>query len=365
MSTLRIHWHDQGTTDYKDIIPSALFRDRQSKPQTHDVIGPNGGKHKAKFELKHRGGEWTFDYEKFEKFNRVQGVGIGRMKLRFRSPNSSGMPVLSWSDQGQDKFERCTATVTLDVAKIPIEVGTCPHPSSPFVKVTAGLLPKISDLCRKLRRNNQPRQIWFEDQLNKIATSLRSAEVPWRFETPSGARCQLDKGAVGHAMANRYLVTPSETVAVESVRIRGWQSQSDRNARIEIERRKRQAKILIRSGQQKFSRLVRDAYENRCAVTGCKTAAALEAAHIRVKKGSDFNELNNGILLRADIHALFDCGLITLAHDGNRLEISNQLKDSTYAFLSTTQIFHPDSDSPSQENIEHHRRRFRKLNNQS
>src|SRR5258708_20022068 len=114
----------------------------------------------------------------------------------------------------------------------------------------------------------------------------------------------------------------------------------------------------MRSGQQKFSRLVRDAYENRCAVTGCKTAAALEAAHIRVKKGSDFNELNNGILLRADIHALFDCGLITLAHDVNRLEISNQLNDSSYAFLLKTQIFHSASASPSQVLLNHHPCRF-------
>jgi hypothetical protein len=365
MSTLRIHWHDEGTKDYEDIIPSTLFLDRQSKPQIHDVIGPNGGEHKAKFELRHDGGEWTFDYEKFQKFNKAQGVGIGQMKLRFRSPNSSGMPVVSWRDQGQDKFERCTATVTRDVAKIPIEISACPHPSSPFVKVTAGTPPKIGDFRRKLRRNSQPRQIWFEGQLNRIATSLRSAEVPWRFETPSGLRWQLDKGAVGHAMANEYLVTPSEAIALEKVRIRGWQSRSDSNARIEIERRKRQAKMLTRPGQQKFSRLVRDAYGNRCAVTGCETAAALEAAHIRVKKGRDFNDLNNGILLRADIHALFDGGLITLTRDGSRLEISDQLKDGTYAFLSMTQIFQPDFDSPSQENIEHHRRQFREINNQN
>jgi hypothetical protein len=220
----------------------------------------------------------------------------------------------------------------------------------------------VSELGRKLRPNNSPRQIWFEDKLSKIAAALKSSRIPWRFETPSGERWQLDKGAVGHAMANGYLVTPPDITVVNEVRISHLPDQSDSGAREEIKRRKRQGDILSRPGQQKFSRTVRTAYQNMCAVTKCEIAATLEAAHIRVKEGRDFNELSNGTLLRADIHALFDSGLVTLTPDGNRLEISEKIRNSTYSSLHMKRIARPARGAPSLANIKHHRSRFRKAN---
>ncbi|MSP45376.1 MAG: HNH endonuclease [Xanthobacteraceae bacterium] len=102
---------------------------------------------------------------------------------------------------------------------------------------------------------------------------------------------------------------------------------------------------------------MREAYQGKCAVTGCNVPEVLEAAHIQVKKNVDLNHLSNGLLLRADIHALFDGGLIAISKDGSRLEISTTIANSPYASLNGTAIFRPKSGVPSKENILHHRRR--------
>ena len=56
-----------------------------------------------------------------------------------------------------------------------------------------------------------------------------------------------------------------------------------------------------------------EAYEGRCAITGCAVTATLEAAHLRHwREGSG---VGDGILLRIDLHRLFDAGLLTIDPD--------------------------------------------------
>lgn len=115
-----------------------------------------------------------------------------------------------------------------------------------------------------------------------------------------------------------------------------------------------------RPEQRAFREKVLRNYNNRCAVTECVTPAALEAAHIRVLgDDQDENSPANGILLRSDIHALFDALLITLSEDGTRIEASPQvLADQSYAFLRTAVVTRPDHNPPSAENIREHRKQF-------
>jgi len=53
---------------------------------------------------------------------------------------------------------------------------------------------------------------------------------------------------------------------------------------------------------------VTDAYTRRCAITGEKTLPALQAGHIRPHAKSGPHEIRNGLLLRSDLHNLFDLG---------------------------------------------------------
>jgi putative restriction endonuclease len=80
-----------------------------------------------------------------------------------------------------------------------------------------------------------------------------------------------------------------------------------------------------RLGQGAFRVLVTDAYERRCAVTGEKTLPVLEAAHIKPYALQGPHRVSNGILLRSDLHKLFDLGYVTVTPD-LKLEVSPRLK---------------------------------------
>jgi len=68
--------------------------------------------------------------------------------------------------------------------------------------------------------------------------------------------------------------------------------------------------IKVRPGQSSFRRGLIKRYGSRCLVTGCELEALLEAVHIAPYRNASHNDLSNGLLLRADIHTLFDLFLM-------------------------------------------------------
>jgi putative restriction endonuclease len=68
--------------------------------------------------------------------------------------------------------------------------------------------------------------------------------------------------------------------------------------------------IKARRGQQQFRDALRARYGNICMITKCELLDVLEAAHIKPYRGSNDNHPGNGLLLRSDIHTLFDLNLI-------------------------------------------------------
>jgi putative restriction endonuclease len=84
--------------------------------------------------------------------------------------------------------------------------------------------------------------------------------------------------------------------------------------------------IEPRLGQGTFRIAVTDSYERRCALTGEKTLPILDAAHIRAYNEGGTHSLDNGVLLRTDIHRLFDRGYVTVSLDG-RFEVGRRLKE--------------------------------------
>src|SRR5690606_7076218 len=73
--------------------------------------------------------------------------------------------------------------------------------------------------------------------------------------------------------------------------------------------------VRPRLGQGAFRLAVTDAYERRCAVSGEKTLPILDAAHIRSYGEGGEHDPANGLLLRTDIHRLFDLGYVTVSDD--------------------------------------------------
>ncbi len=82
----------------------------------------------------------------------------------------------------------------------------------------------------------------------------------------------------------------------------------------------------VRIGQGAFRILVTEAYERRCAITGERTLPALEAAHIQPYSEARTHEVSNGLLLRADLHLLFDRGLITITPE-YQVRVSPAIRD--------------------------------------
>ncbi len=84
--------------------------------------------------------------------------------------------------------------------------------------------------------------------------------------------------------------------------------------------------VRPRLGQGAFRVLVTDIYRRRCAVTQERTLPALEAAHIRPYSDGGEHEPHNGLLLRRDIHSLFDAGYVTVTPD-LRFEVSRRIRE--------------------------------------
>jgi len=84
--------------------------------------------------------------------------------------------------------------------------------------------------------------------------------------------------------------------------------------------------IRSRIGQGAFRVLVTDAYSRRCSITGEKTLPVLEAAHIKPYSESGPNLTSNGLLLRSDMHILFDKGYMTITNDLN-VEVSQRIRE--------------------------------------
>ena len=137
----------------------------------------------------------------------------------------------------------------------------------------------------------------------------------------------------------------------------GGSLDDDYDVRLRIVRQ-----IVARRGQAGFRAGLLEAYRGRCAVTGFDAAPALEGAHLRPYRGPDSNHVTNGLLLRADIHTLFDLGLLAIDPVTRIITVSKLLAGTQYEFLSGSQLAEPVEvwQHPNQEALEIIWQRFRK-----
>ncbi|MFC6130791.1 HNH endonuclease [Streptomyces spororaveus] len=87
----------------------------------------------------------------------------------------------------------------------------------------------------------------------------------------------------------------------------------------------RQVTVRARIGQASFRRTLLEAHGEHCAFTGPTPAAALEAAHLYSYAGSGQHHSDGGLLLRRDVHRLFDLGLIAVDPGRFVLDVSPSL----------------------------------------
>lgn len=118
--------------------------------------------------------------------------------------------------------------------------------------------------------------------------------------------------------------------------------------------------VQQRLGQGSFRVLVTEVYQRQCAVTQEKALPALEAAHIKPVSEGGVHRLDNGLLLRSDVHRLYDRGYVTVTPD-YKFQASRKLKEEfhngeEYFQLQDNKLWLPANfnDRPNKEFLDWH-----------
>ena len=122
----------------------------------------------------------------------------------------------------------------------------------------------------------------------------------------------------------------------------------------------RYSKQLVRPNQPMFRVMLLSTYEKTCAITQTQVVPALEAAHIRPYSYDKMDKVRNGLLLRADIHRLFDEGYIGVDTSNMETVLSPRLIGTNYEQYERTPLVLPTNQElqPSAQLLDEHRRNW-------
>lgn len=115
----------------------------------------------------------------------------------------------------------------------------------------------------------------------------------------------------------------------------------DRDAVLAAEHERKTTTVKARPEQQKFREEAMHRHAGRCVITGFKVSTVLEAAHVIPHTGNPAFEVpGNSLILRRDIHALFDARMIAINPKTGMLMVSAELKTTAYRKLKGKSIDH-------------------------
>jgi hypothetical protein len=178
----------------------------------------------------------------------------------------------------------------------------------------------------------------WEYRMQNISHVLDQAGEPWlpglrpAANVGTKVELQLAKLLAISGDATTFVAGPTRDLLQRTVRdVEGAGEFAPADEADEL--RRVLAAIIQRRGQPAFRKSLLAAYGSRCAMTGCDVADALEAAHIRPYSGQSSNLVSNGLLLRADVHTLFDLYLISVDPASLRMCLAPELRRSSYGEL--------------------------------
>lgn len=182
----------------------------------------------------------------------------------------------------------------------------------------------------------------------------------------------LSRLTVYRSQGSVFRVTPEQWEAVVEL-AGGWLGQTsprldeiendlsnellfDPDSRVDA-RARALREIVLRRGQPAYRQALIEAYGGRCAITGCDVPEVLEAAHILPYRGPETNHIHNGLLLRGDIHTLFDLGQITVDEELLTVLVDPALRATAYGEFHGKPLNLPSDSSkrPSTAALRHHR----------
>jgi hypothetical protein len=99
------------------------------------------------------------------------------------------------------------------------------------------------------------------------------------------------------------------------------------------QRQRALATIILRPQQAQFRRSLRDRYGDQCQISGCVVMEVVQACHLHRVSDGGGDGVENGLLLRADIHVLFDADVIGIDPDTLLIHVDPILANTEYAGL--------------------------------
>lgn len=162
---------------------------------------------------------------------------------------------------------------------------------------------------------------------------------------------------VGDAKLRPRQISTPQAIELEEARI---SAMTDGEFDPTEDARRRIMRTLVqREGQPQFRRALIDEYAGACAISGCTVEALLEAAHIIPYLGPHTNDVSNGLLLRADLHKLFDLHMFRIDPESRTVYLCDELKASEYACMEGRRLRptkSPDK-APAPASLRHHEER--------
>ena len=178
------------------------------------------------------------------------------------------------------------------------------------------------------------------DQMAPVALILNEGSVAEREKLGDGSS-RVSKRALDTEpwYVHKYDGGTGECLIVRSVKVSNdiAQGSTEEDEYKGPEDRRQLATIKVRRGQPEFRDKLLSAWQRRCAVTGCRIVGLLEAAHITPHSETTDFRTSNGLLLRADIHTLFDLGLLSV-DEHLRVHLTKEIEFSEYRQYANKKI---------------------------
>ncbi|MBW7619198.1 HNH endonuclease [Citrobacter portucalensis] len=203
----------------------------------------------------------------------------------------------------------------------------CPHNNCTPVKLTHRKNKKPEWRCSNGHEFEQPKlekvpAIAFKAEYNKNHKPIKSVSMKDLISHTPRYNVQSSIQEIEFEWANNLLGDFIPSVATEA--------DTDDTTLDEKDQRKAVLRqIKQRRGQKSF----RDSLlsqTSKCAITNCEIVDILEAAHITAYRNDTHNHVSNGLLLRCDMHTLYDLDLFAINPDSFIIYFAPQIKDKEY-----------------------------------
>ncbi|QBR00266.1 HNH endonuclease [Paraburkholderia pallida] len=130
-------------------------------------------------------------------------------------------------------------------------------------------------------------------------------------------------------------------------------------------RRRVMREISLRRGQSQFRERLIKRYGSACQITRCTFPGLVEAAHIRPYAKTNDNGVLNGLLLRSDLHTLFDLYLLSVEPESMAVSLHPALLAIGYAPYDGAQLFVNETSGPDSHALVEHWNLFSRRRNQN